>query len=247
MASRSGRSHDPSTVRLFRTICVLLVCLYAAPVIAQKADSLLLVGNSFTFYNNGIHTHLRAMLKEAEGSGEAPWKLKSLTLSGGKLHDHRQGLQQTLENGSWDIVALQGHSLEAYDPARLPDFEQAAHDLVELARSNQSTPMLFMTWAYDGRPEMTAVIAENYMQTAERENVKVIPVGLAFEQALASIDGVNLYHPDGKHPSLEGTYLAASVFFSVLTGKSPANLAYDAGLNSILALQLRQSAWASSQ
>jgi hypothetical protein len=35
---------------------------------------------------------------------------------------------------------------------------------------------------------------------------------------------INLYDSDGSHPSLEGTYLAACTFFTVLTGMDAASL-----------------------
>jgi hypothetical protein len=74
-------------------------------------------------------------------------------------------------------------------------------------------------------------------------DIVVIPVGLAFERAIENNPGVVLHDPDTKHPSLEGTYLAAAVFYAALYGKSPVSLGYNANLDETTARQLRQAAW----
>jgi hypothetical protein len=49
-------------------------------------------------------------------------------------------------------------------------------------------------------------------------------VGIAWQQALAADFKFSLYAPDGSHPSPEGSYLAACVFYATLLGKSPEGL-----------------------
>jgi hypothetical protein len=48
---------------------------------------------------------------------------------------------------------------------------------------------------------------------------------------------------DKRHPSLAGSYLAASTTYAMLYGKSPVGLAYTAGLNPELARVLQTAAW----
>jgi hypothetical protein len=47
----------------------------------------------------------------------------------------------------------------------------------------------------------------------------VAPVGLAWKLARERIPGVSLYATDGSHPSRIGSYLAACVIYSTLTGE----------------------------
>ena len=56
---------------------------------------------------------------------------------------------------------------------------------------------------------------------------------------------INLYHSDGKHPSLAGTYLAASVFFATLYNKSPVGgaLPVDSDMTPETAEKLQIIAW----
>ena len=100
-----------------------------------------------------------------------------------------------------------------------------------------------MTWAYADRPEMTNKLVVAYTHVGEESGMRVVPVGLAFANAQKQIEGVRLHDADNVHPSLAGTYLAAAVFYSALYGKSPAALAYEAGLDGTLAHQLREIAW----
>ena len=90
---------------------------------------MLFVGNSFTFYNNAIYTHLRKLLAAGEPAVRDPAFLKSMTISGAVLSDHRGGLEQMLEQWDWDVVVLQGHSLEALEAESRENFRAAAQRL----------------------------------------------------------------------------------------------------------------------
>ena len=50
------------------------------------------------------------------------------------------------------------------------------------------------------------------------------PIGEAFRRSIALNPNLELYQPDESHPSLEGSYLAACVFYEVLFQKSVLNL-----------------------
>jgi len=206
-------------------------------------DSVLFVGNSFTFYNNAVYTHLRKLLVAEDPSNREKIFLKSMTISGAILSDHKGGLMQMLDSRDWDVVILQGHSRESTDADKSPGFWSSTREFSQAIRSRGAEPVLFMTWAYAQRPEMMIDLASAFSRLGNDVDVRVIPVGLAFERARKDISGVLLHDQDDIHPSLEGTYLAAAVFYSALYGKSPVNLEYDAGLDEKLARQLRQTAW----
>lgn len=205
--------------------------------------SILFTGNSFTFYNNSIYLHLRKLLVAEDPATRQEIFLKSMTISGAVLSDHRGGLQQMLESRPWEVIVLQGHSREAIEQDMAPAFQTTAHDFSTAIRAKGAEPVLFMTWAYADRPEMTEKLVEAYTRLGEASGMRVIPVGLAFAQALEQIDGVRLHDTDNVHPSLAGTYLAAAVFYSALYGKSPEHLEYQAALDETLARQLREVAW----
>lgn len=239
--------------RLRRLAVLLVLGLLATITVADEhpvaglegPDSILFVGNSFTFYNNAIYTHLRGLLIARDPASPEPPLLKSMTISGAVLADHEGGLLQMLDLRPWHTVVLQGHSLEAIEPEQTAGFRQALEKFIPLLREHGARPVLFMTWAYADRPEMTPQLKRAYTGLGDTLSIPVVPVGLAFTLALRDIPGMVLHVADGKHPTLAGTYLAAAVFYAALYGESPAALDYDAGLDPATARQLRETAWTS--
>jgi hypothetical protein len=58
----------------------------------------------------------------------------------------------------------------------------------------------------------------------EFSNIEIIPVGRAFDLFSSKYPEINLLTDDAKHPSHNGTYLAACVFFASLSGRSSKGL-----------------------
>lgn len=206
-------------------------------------ERVLFVGNSFTYFNNSLHGHYRNLAAASDPSGNAARFTKAMTISGEELANHEGGLRQMLEVYDWDAVVMQGHSLEAVDEERRPGLEAAAEKYAGLIRDEGAEPFIFMTWAYRDRPGMTPELDSVYSALGQRLDVTVAPVGLVFAEAIDTIPGVDLFDPDGFHPSRAGTYLAACVFYAVLRESSPVGNAYTAGLEDELALELQKVAW----
>ena len=126
--------------------------------------------------------------------------------------------------------------------------------------------ILFMTW---GRKEgdwlhpdfssMQDSVSRGYemynenISTSDRPTY-IAPVGLAFKHIHDAVEasGVNatddstafstLYGSDGSHPSIDGTYLAACVFHSTITGESSVGSAAPSQIAPWRALELQQAA-----
>ncbi|MEM9530655.1 MAG: DUF4886 domain-containing protein [Pseudomonadota bacterium] len=207
---------------------------------APPALNVLFVGNSFTYYNDSLHNHVRALVRSASADGTAPGRMRALTLSGARLDEHLPGFGDRLQGASWDWVILQGHSREAYDGDVLK-FQDSVLQLTALARKHNVRPALFMTWAYTDEPEMTGIVSSNYRLAGARGEAPVVPVGLAFHRATQEV-AVPLRHDDQRHPTLAGTYLAACVFYSWLYEQPATGLSYTAGLDPALAAQLQHIA-----
>jgi hypothetical protein len=75
----------------------------------------------------------------------------------------------------------------------------------------------------------------------------VIPAGLAFARSIAKRPDVNLYVADKRHPSPEGSYLAAATTYAALFNKSPVGFKFSAGLKPDVAAHLQQVAWETVQ
>ena len=70
-----------------------------------------------------------------------------------------------------------------------------------------------------------------------------MPVALAFAIVTGERPDLKLRTADRKHPTLAGTYLAACTFYAALTGESPENNRYVAGLADKDAAYLQRIAW----
>jgi hypothetical protein len=226
-------------------------------------SSVLWVGNSFFYYNNSLHNHFGRLVASAGGGARV--RGVSVTISGSGLDWHDMasllrpdGLGRYSFVGDNDIrFNPKGRQ---YDTAVMmdcsqcpihPQLQTAFHDTVkknaQLLRQAGVRPVLFMSWAYQDKPEMTAQLAEQYTLAGKANNALVIPAGLAFANAIAKQPDTQLYEIDKRHPSLAGTYLAACTAYGALFGKSPVGLTYSAGLPTALATQLQTAAWETVQ
>jgi lysophospholipase L1-like esterase len=211
-----------------------------APVVKKPAVEnparLLFVGNSYLYYGDSVHNHVRRMAIEAGLISAKDAKYKSATISGSALHDHN--IDSYLEPGKlrvddpFQVVILQGGSALGWSKKRPPEFKKTVAEFAAKIRAAGGEPVLYMTHAYVAPhkrtdPGMTAVLDQIYTETGNANNALVIPVGLAFAEAYARKPEVKLHKGfDGSHPSLLGTILAANTVYAALYG-SPVGNAYD--------------------
>jgi len=73
-------------------------------------------------------------------------------------------------------------------------------------------------------------LSSGYVEIGREIGAVVAPVGLAWQSARAADDAVALWDSDGSHPSREGSYLTACVFFGVICRESPEVTRYFGGL-----------------
>ena len=247
-------------------VCFLFVLLQAcvsgnkvtALEVTTAPEKVLFVGNSFTYYNDSLHNHLGGLIRAGDLFKPGKTRIRALLISGSALDEHRAGIAGLVKPEAFDVVLMQDHSVGPINPESYEVFRSATLDMSKLIRSRGAEPILWMTWPYAGRPEMTDQLFRAYSVVADEANVRMIPVGLAFERVNKTYPEINLYSKDVlkfnesgevqykkaiKHPSLAGTYLSACVFYAFLYQNTPVNSFYDAGLDSSIALTLQKVAW----
>ena len=143
----------------------------------------------------------------------------------------------------FDVAIMMDCSQCPIHPQLKTVFREYARKHSDTARKHGAKPVWFMSWAYADKPEMTEELAEAYTQAGNDSNAFVIPAGLAFARALKQRPELVLYAPDKRHPSVAGTYLAATTVYAALFKKSPAGLSYTAGLDAPTAALLQATAW----
>jgi hypothetical protein len=135
----------------------------------------------------------------------------------------------------FDAVIIADCSQCPIHPRLKAVFHEYAKKQSEIVIANGARPILFMTWAYKDKPEMTGQLAEEYTIAGNDNNALVIPAGLAFARAIAKRPELELYQSDKRHPTLPGTYLAACTTYATIYKKSPVGNRYTAGLDPLIA------------
>lgn len=193
----------------------------------RDARDILFVGNSYIYFNN-LHELVAAFSVKLDGP---LLRTEAHTHGGYTLRQHLEDghiadlLEEGPADGSWETVILQeqsslggrGRSGRLGDPA---DFRESVVDLDALIGTTGAETMLYMTWAKEHLPDQIAGLQDAYDQAGAAVDASVAPVGLAWARVRVERPDVALFISDGSHPSAAGSYLAACVFYSQITGRS---------------------------
>jgi hypothetical protein len=201
----------------------------------------LFVGNSFTFRNS-----LPALVHElaAGDPGAKPIFSVEYAAGGWSLHqaDKDDGLDKLLREVHWDVVVLQEKSwvLSLPEEQWRRETYPAARDLHDKITAVGARTLLFMTWGYvrgdrwhepqDTYAAMQARLADGYSKLGAELGAQVAPAGLAWTEALRREPSLDLWAGDGQHPGRLGSYLAACVFYAMLSGREPTRSRFTAGI-----------------
>lgn len=209
----------------------------------------LFIGNSYTFQNDLPKTF--AALAEVGGHSVET----AMAAEGGwRLADHvaAAGTRDLLTGTQWDYVVLQEQSqIPSLAPLREELMAPAARVLVRRIRAEGATPLFFMTWGHRGGwPEhglagytaMQGALRRGYLSIARELSSPVAPAGEAWAGVRRHQPNLDLWEPDGSHPAVAGTYLAACVFYATVFRESPEGLPYTAGLPEETAWALQKQA-----
>jgi Domain of unknown function (DUF4886) len=204
--------------------------------------NVLFVGNSFTYFND-----MPALVKQLADAAheEKPFMSVQETPGGYTLKQHWESgkVAQLIQSNRWDYVVLQEQSqaLSFAQWQRFRDVHPYARQFNNLAWQNKTKLILFMTWGYekgdlenrtsDSFSDMQSRLAEGNMELAKDLSAIVVPVGIAWRQALSRNPQIRLWGEDGRHPNLSGSYLAACVFYKLFYRKSPVGNPFTAGLS----------------
>jgi hypothetical protein len=237
----SASAYSRSAVFLFLlSLAVLSACN------SQPSTRILIIGNSYTFFNGGLEKQLAGLAPSAE--------VASIAIAGYSLENHWKAGKalKEIRSGTWNFVVLQEQSqLPSVEQFRQTQMYPAARRLIGAIRNQGARPLFYLTWARrDGWPEngmpdyasMQAAINQGYVAIAAEQHVAVAPVGVAWSQLVAGNTPVELWQQDGSHPTEAGTYLAACVFYATIFRESPKGLSYHSSLSADEAAMIQAAA-----
>ena len=195
------------------TFLLLVTCGSDVTAPPEEAVSVLMVGNSLTYWND-MPQMLQALL---EAGGHGPALVRSSSFPNYGLQDHwvDDRTRDQLDVGGWDYVVLQqGPSATEGRPSLLEYSERFA----DVIRQGGATPALYMVWPATARSFDFDGVSESYQMAAARVQGVLFPAGESWRAAWRRDDSLALYGPDGFHPSALGSYLAALTMYQRMTG-----------------------------
>lgn len=213
----------PESCRLRGLLALLLLGLLSCGSSSGPPDlgeslSVLFVGNSLTYTEN-----LPALV---DGLGRAAGLDRVRTAFVAKpdysLEDHWNDGEalDSIARGGWDAVVLQ------QGPSSLPASQ--AHLLewtgrfAQRIRAAGARPAVYMVWP-PAEGDWGGVVAA-YTAAAEASGAVLLPAGQAWQAVLGAHPEIELYGPDGFHPTRAGAYLAALVVFGGLAERTTVGL-----------------------
>jgi hypothetical protein len=180
----------------------------------RPGGRVLFVGNSMTYYND-----MPRMVETlaAGDPGARPLLVVSYTaprwtLEGAAKDDR---LARLIRDVRWDTVILQENTTLA-----LRSKSSLEHDSVPYAQALQrridgtgARALLYETWT--GRSDLPALL-----------DLPVAPVGPAIAESQSRRPDLRLLMDDDHHPNRAGSYLAACVFYALVTKRDPSHSSY---------------------
>lgn len=233
---------------------VMLVC---TQLVNSQEKKVLFIGNSYTAYND-----LPQMTYDVANSTGDDLIVEKSIVGGSNLEFHATNgfTENRINTNNWDFVSIQGSSVEValtgpyFDTNVVP----YAVQIVNLIKANYSCsqPIFYRTWGHKNGitgttctnyplvctyENMDDEIANNYQILANTNNALISPVGAVWRYLRSNPNEPDLYNIDESHPSEIGTYVAACTFYTIILRKDPTLITFIAGLDPIVALQIRNA------
>lgn len=227
--SYSRRVRIPSQLHRSRLPLIGATCALAcasvtspAPTLPDGAIRILFIGNSLTYVND-----MPGMVAEIARADGQSVGVATVAAAGTALVDH---LTQTnaldrIGQGGWDAVVLQ----QGPTPAGLcrDTLVLATVALDARIRAVGARTATLMPWPYAGYPEAFSWVHESAQVASDAVHGLFLPAGDAWVAAWRLEPSLDLYGPDGYHPSVAGSLLTAFVVYEGVTGRDVRNVPAD--------------------
>lgn len=220
----------PTPLRVaFAGLAATLIAVATAPAQSGSTQPFraLFIGNSYMYVND-----LPEVIGDLAAAAHQPRRFEPyVVLVGGstlEAHITRHVALDEIARGKWDAVIIQEQSTR---PITEPEaMFRDVRIFADAVRKVGARLVLYETWARELAPETQDSLTHVYHAAAKAVGATVAHVGEAWrgfrarEGAVASGSHSALFRADGSHPTPVGTYLAASVMYATLYGKSPVGL-----------------------
>ena len=205
-------------MRILALLILFLGCVDEQKQSAEpKADlNVLFIGNSLTYVND-----LPALVSEIAKMDGVDLAYKTYALPNFAIEDHwaANTIQKGLKEDHYDfLIAQQGPSAQSQSQIML---RNASVMVANECRKTKTTFGLYMVWPSADRstPDHDRCI-ESYTKAAKASNALLCPAALAWKLAWKNDPDLPLYGPDGFHPGIHGSVLAAMSIYASIKQKT---------------------------
>jgi len=215
----------------YRRLASFFLLLPLAATAQRRAPTgpmrVLFVGNSYTYVND-----LPMVIADLAAAAHEPRSFapEVVLVGGATLEGHIAGRDAlpAIARGGWDAIVIQEQSTR---PITDPDkMRRDVRTLADAAKKVNAKLVLYETWARETAPATQDSLTHVYRKAASDVGATIAPVGEVWSAFRAEEGSVpagahsRLFRDDGSHPSPIGTYVAATVLYETLYGKSPVGL-----------------------
>lgn len=219
----------------------------------------LFIGNSYTYAND-----LPSLFENLSASGGKIVYTEMQATGGYTLENHLNTSEtlNAIKKGFWNFVILQEQSqtpvIEYLRYYKMYPSAQKLDSIIKTHNPNAMT-VFYMTWGrknggqqcidtscspvFSSFFHMQDSLKSSYSMISNILTALLVPVGEAWRTARLIKPYINLWDIDDSHPTLDGSYLAACVFYTKIFNQSPIGLQYYGGLPDTSALFYQQCAW----
>jgi len=244
-------------MKSYGLLILLVTCYINTFAQAKKKINVLFLGNSYTYVNN-----LPQLIKDIANANGDTLLYDSNCIGGYTFENHFNDVTSCakIKAQAWNFVVLQAQSQEpSFSPGQVAaqtlPFAIKLDSLVKRANLCAQS-VFFETWGrkngdasncaayppictYMGMQDR---LRASYKLFADTTHTLMSPVGEAWRKSITNKPSLELYSTDESHPVIEGSYLAACVFYEVLFRKSIVGNSYTAGLTATNVAFLQQVA-----
>jgi hypothetical protein len=182
-------------------------------VVEPTPSRILFIGNSYTYYNNGLNN----LFEEYSISANPDLDITTMAITGGGMtlenHFNNQATINEIQSGNWDYVVLQEQSqMPILNTEHFLTYATKLDSVIDLSGAQTC---FFMTWAREYDQSQIEGLSSAYLQAGRELDAIVVPVGQVFNYIFEDDNNndIVLYSGDGSHPSAAGSYTAAACFY----------------------------------
>ena len=229
-------------------LCLLSTWSSPAAEAPRASANVLFIGNSYTA---PVVPVFREFAKAKGKTG----RIEAVIANGAQLRKHveKGDAARLIAEGGWHAVCLQEQSqTPSFPEAQVrEETDPAVRALREAAKGKADALVMYEHWARrdgdrrnradDTHAAQAARLQYSFDRLAREHKLRPAPVGRAWDRVMKDHPEINLYQPDGSHPSPAGAYLAACVLYATIYGESPEGLPATKGVEAAAAKAIQSA------